>query len=541
MSSVATPLGSIKSAQVTALFAQRHLIMLYVLFAVAFGLRLVHSDAPPLDFHTTRQYRSLIIARGYYAEAQTSLSEQQRRIAIANRQSQGILEPPIMELLVSSAYRVMGGEHFWIPRLLASAFWLIGGGFLYRIANRTAGVDAALFSTAFYLFLPFAVIASRSFQPDPLMVMLMLISVDASLRYHEQPATSWLVAAASAAALASLVKPVSLFVLLSVFVALALSRQGRRRTVTGSGLPFFAAATLLPTLTFYFYGTFIAGFLRDQAQASFLPQLLFNSFFWRGWLSQIGLVVGFTAFIGALLGTLMFRPGLPKALLIGWWGGYALFCLIFDYHTATHDYYHLQLIPLVALALGPVFVAIVNRLEQTSVHPASRLAVWGILALALLLNIGLALPRPLDPRFERQVQVAQEIGGRVDHSTRTVFLDSDYGLPLEYHGELSGVPWPIASDLEWERLAGVQPLTAEERFNRLYAKDSPEYFIILDLRDFEAQAELRDFLTRNFPLVAQTDDYSIFDLRQKVSDSPNAPLPFTPHSLKRPARDDRWR
>ena len=121
----------------------------------------------------------------YSEESIAELDDDEKRALQAQRallkgileDKQGILEPPIMEFAVATGYRVLGGERLWLPRLFSTIFWLTGGGFLYLIGKRVADGDAALFGTAFYLFLPFATVASRSFQPDPLMVMLMLASV----------------------------------------------------------------------------------------------------------------------------------------------------------------------------------------------------------------------------------------------------------------------------------------------------------------------------------------------------------------------------
>lgn len=502
-----------KLAQETHFLPHKRLLIIGFLFITALGIRLYHINEPPLEFHSTRQYRSFLIARGYFFESMKSIPEWKKRVASFSKEKQGIIEPPIMELVVSFAYSVVGGEHFWIPRLLSSIFWLIGGGFLYIIAKKIACADAALFSTAFYLFLPFAVVASRSFQPDPLMVMLLLASIFTILRYYDQPSTFRLAIAAVVSSLAFFIKPQCLFAILGVFVSLAVYRQGIRKSVISSNFLIFTVVSLLPTIIFYLYGIFIAGFFLEKSQPGFLPQILLNPFFWKGWLNNIGLVVGFTAFIGGLLGILMFREGQPRASLIGLWIGYLVFCLAFHYQVATHDYYQLQFIPIVALSIGPVVALIMNRLSQICTRRYWRIAVWSILLLALLLSIGVARSRLINPDFERKVKMAQEIGERVNHSTKTIFLSSDYGVPLEYHGLLSGPAWPTTSDLEWERLAGVRTLNAEERFNAWYLKDSPEYFIVMDFREFEGQPDLRDFLIGKFPIVAQNDDYLIFDLR----------------------------
>jgi 4-amino-4-deoxy-L-arabinose transferase-like glycosyltransferase len=249
---------------------RRRLLLLICLFLAAMGLRIYHIDEPPLEFHATRQYRSLLIAREYYYESSSSVAESRKRIAQINYQRQGILEPPVMELLTSIGYRFFG-EKYWIPRTLSAIFWLIGGGILYRISKKIADDHAALFSTAFYLFIPFAVTASRSFQPDPLMVMLLLASIYGILRYDEQPMRRRLFVAAIFSAIAILIKPVALFVIYSTFLTLFVIRRGVRRAIADKVLIIFMLGSLLPSLLFYFYGLFFASSLQVQAQSSFLP------------------------------------------------------------------------------------------------------------------------------------------------------------------------------------------------------------------------------------------------------------------------------
>jgi 4-amino-4-deoxy-L-arabinose transferase-like glycosyltransferase len=490
--------------------------VLAFLFMAAFGVRMLYVNDPPLNFHATRQYRSLIIARGYYFDSSTSIPERERQVAISSRQKQGILEPPIMELLVSIGYRFLGGEHFWLPRLLSSVFWLIGGAFLYLIGKRIADEHSALFGTAFYLFLPFAVVASRSFQPDPLMVMLLLAAVFAILRYHDGPSNARLMGAAIVSSLAFLVKPHSVFAILAAFTAIAIYRQGIRRAIISQTLLVFVTIILLPTITIYIYNVVTGRFFPHEAWKTLLPQVWMSSFFWRSWINNIGLTVGFIPFIGALLGLLFFRDGLSRSLVMGLWTGYVIFGLALNYNFAAHDYYQLQLIPIVGLSLGPIIALVMNHLNHTRPQFHWRVAAWSALSLALVFSVAVARSRLVNADGDHKVRIQREIGELVNHSTKTIFLSGDYGVPLEYHGLLSGSPWPLASDLEWEHLAGLKSQTARERFNTWFAKASPEYFIVDNLTEFEQQKDLKQFLVKNFAALAQSEQYIIFDLRRKL-------------------------
>ena len=502
---------SSESVQKTHAIFHKRLLIISFLFVAALGIRLYHINEPPLEFHATRQYRSLIITRGYYFDSSTSIPERERRVAFLSRQKQGILEPPIMEFLVSIGYHLLGGERFWLPRLLSSLFWLIGGAFLYLIGKRITDADAALFGTAFYLFLPFGIIASRSFQPDPLMMMLMLASVFAILRYYDAPSNARLMVAAVVSSLAFVVKPHSVFAILGAFTAIAIYRQGIRRAIMSQTLLVFITIILLPTITIYIYNVVTGRFFPHEAWKTLLPQLWMSSFFWRNWVNNIGLTVGFIPFIGALLGLLFFRDGLPRSLVMGLWTGYVIFGLALNYNFATHDYYQLQLIPIVGLSLGPIVALVMNHLNHTRPQLHWRIAAWSALLLALVLSIAVARPRLVNANADHKVNSQREIGELVNHSTKTIFLSNDYGVPLEYEGLLSGSSWPLQWDLEWERLAGLMSPSAQERFNTRFAKNSPDYFIVEDLWEFEQQPDLKEFLSK-FPIVSQKNDYLIFKL-----------------------------
>ena len=154
-----------------------------------------------------------------------------------------------------------------------------------------------------------------------------------------------------------------------------------------------------------------------------------------------------------------------------------------------------------------------SHLEQSRPQLHWRIATWSALLLALVLSIAVTRSRLVNADAEHKVRAQREIGELVNHSTKTIFLSNDYGVPLQYEGLLSGSSWPLQWDLEWERLAYVKSQTAQERFNTRFAKDSPDYFIVEDLREFERQPDLKQFLSK-FPNVSQRNDYLVFKLTE---------------------------
>ncbi|MFH1416899.1 MAG: glycosyltransferase family 39 protein [Planctomycetota bacterium] len=489
--------------------------VLLILFVTALLVRLLSLDQPPLDFHGARQYRSALIARAYYYETDADVPEALRRSAIASKEQQGILEPPVMEMLASLAYRIVGNEHLWIPRLFSVTFWLIGGVFLYLLARRITSGDGALFAAAFYLLVPFSIPASTSFQPDPLMVMLIILSLFKAYRYYEHPSNRRLVMAGLASGAAILVKPFAAFFVFAAFLSLGIQKHGIRQTLLSRSTLVFALTSLSPVLVFFVYGTCVESFLTGQIKGTLLPHLLGRSFFWSGWLRMTQDVVGHVAVIAAILGTMLLPRGLSRGLLVGLFVGYCAFSLFCSYHTPTHNYYQLPFIPVVALGLGPVAALVMSRLSKASRNRFYRISICAVLALFLVANTHGAYTRRDKSDYRPVIGLWEEIGNVVRHSDRTIWLASNYGRPLQYHGGLAGENWPHGADLRKEAEMGRLPLSVEERFQMLRNKRDAEYFIVVlasASEEFQRQRKLREFLASTFSVFKRNNNYLVYDL-----------------------------
>jgi hypothetical protein len=492
------------------------IFIILILFAAALGVRLYKIADPPLDFNITRQYHSLIITRKLYFENLTKIPEQRKELAKTNEKNRAFVEPRITEYLTSRAYHLFGGEYFWVSRLFTTTFWLFGGLFLYLLARNSISHDAAIFSAAFYLFLPYGVSASRSFQPDSLMVMMLLVSILTIYRYHSKPVMVNLILAGVVSGLAIMVKVVCIFVIFGSFISLNVYRHGIKRAFINLNLVIFAGLSFLPFTLYFLYGYFVLELLKGEVQGRIVPQLWLSKHYWGGWLNQIEKTVGYIALAVGVFGVSRVRSRLPRALLIGLWGGYFVFGLTFTYHICSHTYYQLQLIPIIALSLGSICTQSFNHLKRNSKPVYCRVFLLLTLLLLISLNLYKTRRRIAHSGFEHKVKVAEEIGEIVSHSPKTIFLAPNYGSPLLYHGEISGKYWPQSWETIVEKLNGQNISSVEDRLNYWSTVYSPDYFIVTDLKDFETQKDLKELLFANFPVVANSGDYVIFKLDQPI-------------------------
>lgn len=494
-------------------------LLIGLLFVLAMGIRIYRIYDPPLEFNSSRQYQCALLARYYYYMNDHSAPDWQRQLARAQKPPN--YEPPIMEKLSSLFFMLRGGESLLFPRLLSIIFWLAGGAGIYLLSKKLWTETAAVFSFALFLFLPFGIFASRSFLPDPLMVMLMVFAFLAIVSYSEKPTFLRVTTAAILSAAAIFVKPMSVFMIFFSFVFILISQKKVRRSLGHSHLWIFLLTSLAPGAIYYSYGLFITKSLQSQAGWSFMPRLLLTPMFYKGWLQNVGLVAGFTLlFITILAFPLTYQKKTPRSLLAGLWAGYIVFSLTFNYHASTHHYYHLQIIPLVALSVGYAGALVFARLNNPRIHWKIRATILTILLLTFALDgiKQVVVRRHLlenNIRFKRVVEVAQEIGQTVNHSKTCIFLDPEYGSTLKYHGWLAGQIWYSAFDISIRRhLRGWDENNARELYSEKYALNQPDFFIVTDFKEFDRQKDLKEFLESTFPVVASNSRYLIFDLTQ---------------------------
>ena len=498
---------------------------LVLLLGLGFAIRLYDLTDLPLDFHPTRQLLSALKARGMYYQTLTDAPADQRDFAIQQWKIRAAIEPEVLERMVAFTYQFTG-EQLWVARVYSSLFWVIGAFFLFLLARRLTSVDGALVATAFYLFTPYAVIASRSFQPDPLMVMLIIIFWWAVYEWSLYPfrtpllpegegspkdgvrAWTFAIIAGLFGGFAIYVKFVAAFFVIGGGLGAILSRGSLLETLRKPQVYVMTVLGILPGAAYVIYGVWIAGFLGQQFGGRFIPALFLSPSYYLGWIGMLNNVVGAIALTLGLLG-LFFLDNEKRRFLLGLWAGYALFGIYFNYHISSHDYYSLPLIPIVALSLAPVADAFFAQLTKLTTTKFTRVAAFSILLFGLfvsLSNIRAELKR-IDYRPEAQMwaEISEKIGDK-----NTAGLTQDYGSRLAYWGWKNLTSWPTYGDLLYHNDLRDAQNDFEQQFESIASKK--ELFLVTDFDELNRQPLLKEKLEA-YPILAEGDGYAIYDLR----------------------------
>lgn len=519
-----------------SLFSSRvaRTVALVLVLGSALAIRLYDLADLPLDFHPTRQLVSIIKARGLYYETQPDgVSTWKLENAIRMAKLKADVEPVVFERLVAFTYRFTG-EQLWVARVYSSLFWLIGGIFLFMLARQFVSFEGALVSTTYFLVFPYAVIGSRSFQPDPLMVMLVLsfwwmfarylnLTLDPSLRsaaqFPERREGIWIYAVLSGilGGFAIFIKFSAVFFVIGGALGLALSRFTVRDLLKNLQVWTIALIGALPASIYVVYGVFVRGDLAKAFKGRFVPELLLSPYNYLQWETKASLAAGGIFIMLGLLGFFLADKRM-QIFLYGLWGSYILYGLFFNYHIATHDYYHLPLIPIVGLSLAPLGGWLFAHLSGATAQRWMRSATYVILFYGLFSVLWDVRNQMKAVDYRPEAAMWAEIGEQFDKKVNVIALTQDYGSRLQYWGWKTVSTWPYGGDTAFANIrAGV--FTFDDLFNRYSSKMS--YFLVTDFDEFKRQPQLEERLFSSYPIYAEGDGYLIFDLKNPIQQDVN--------------------
>jgi hypothetical protein len=493
---------------------------LLIIFMLGIAIRLFDLTDLPLDFHSTRQLLSAIKARGMYYATLTNaeVDTEIRTFAIQQWKFRASVEPEFFESVVAFTYQFTG-EQVWIARIYSSMFWMIGAIFLFLLAHKLTNMDGAIASTAIYVFLPYAIIASRSFQPDPLMTMLIIIFLWAVYEWSSltptplpegegQRVRAWKFAimAGLFGGFAIFIKFVAAFFVISGGLGALTNYKSIKEAIKNPQIYVMAILGIMPGAAYLIYGIFFTDYLSDQFGGRFIPTLFLSPSYYVGWLNMLNLVFGGMVLMFALLG-LFFYDDKKRRFMLTLWFGYLTFGFTFNFHISTHDYYSLPLIPIVAFSIAPLTSFLLTKLSEITNTKLLRFFSFLFLLFGLIASVWNVRNTLNATDYRPEAQMWQEIS-QITDGYNVAGLTQDYGSRMAYFGWRSITSMPSYGDILYSTERGSQA-DFEERFNEIISKK--DLFLVTDFNDLNLQPFLKEKL-ETYPIFAEGDGYVIYQL-----------------------------
>ncbi|MBL8100360.1 MAG: glycosyltransferase family 39 protein [Anaerolineales bacterium] len=492
-------------------------LTLILLLSLGGLLRLIDITDEPLDFQPSRQLRNSLVARQIYYSVLPSATDEQKILSKSFSDSVGKYEPPVIESIVAYSYLITGGENIAVARVWLTIFWLIAGIALFDLMKRVVSPWSALIALAFYFVLPFSVQASRSFQPDPLMTSAFVIGIYFLYRWSESNSpllsgeglgvrSEWKFAILAGIFLgfATFVKIVIAFFVGAAAIALVLFTLGKD-FYKSKQVWAMVVTMVLPALLYYV--------LLNQGRSTeyffswtvALINLITSTDFYTKWLAFLGILFGQTILFLSIAGALIAPPRM-RWLLISLWIGYLLYGLTLPFQMYTHSYYHIQLIPIIALGLAVVLNPLVEFVSsQNLVRRVGFIAlVVGIIGFQSYVSRSVLVAES----FRHEPAYWQSVGEAIPANAKVIALTQDYGYRLMMYGWRKVNLWPLATELSATRNPDKDNAA---KFDDITA--GMDYFLVTAFGQLEKQPDLKKILD-SYPIAIEGDGYVLYDLRK---------------------------
>ncbi len=488
------------------------ILLTVIIFIAAFGLRMVDFDDPPLDFHPARQMHSALMARGFYLESGgylTDQSEDYNTLAKILGTMEPWIEPPIYEKLTACLYGLFGTVDLRIPRFTSILFWLIGGIGLALLTNGLFGSVGMFASLGWYLFFPYGVVASRSFQPDIIMVALLIWTMYLLKIWVQKPyALLRMLALAFFAGLCILIKQVAAFPLGLAIAAALINSQGWKNTIRNPLVWLAAVICLAPMLAYNYWGYFVNGFLVQQYQGRFFLSELIKPAFYVRWLRMVDEVFSIPLFFASIFGVLMIRDKNSRISWLAFFTGYILYGLSLPHHIGTHNYYQLLIFPFTAIGLASLMKCIARGIMKAARKQSRLIPLFGTFCAIILCawwsaDSVMTMHRN-DYRAwpERWMEWMSELEP-YENRISTIGIMNDYGGGMTY--------WGLHNPMIWD--TSVETM---DEFNALVKLNTTfwnyKWLVVTNLEKFYEQPRLQRYLNETAEIYRQEADYIIFDL-----------------------------
>lgn len=487
------------------------LALIILAFLLGIGVRLYDLQDAPLDFHPTRQLHSALIARGMYYQTLEDAPDWQKEMAYDQWQTEGLIEPQIMERLTAFTFQLMGEVNLWAARLWSIFFWTLGGVFLCLLVNQLFGLAGASIAAVYFMLWPYAVISSRAFQPESLMVAAIIVGLWAAVRWIKEPTFKRAAIAGILCGLAIYIKSIAVFFIAPALAGLLLTNFNLKELIKNKQVWLIFALSVTPFIAYYFYGVYILGTLGGQFSLRFFPNLWIDPVFYLQWINEIKNVIGLEIFLTAIAGLLVFPKKHWRGMLLGLLAGYIIYGFTLSYHISTHDYYQMPLLPVVAMGLAAIFDFIIRNLPKKKLMSISAFFLVLIAFMVLKTWDARVTLKKID--YHNETRFWEKLGDQLGHESQVTGLMSDYGYRLAYWGWVDVSPWLQISDINLRELAG-QEIDLDEAFHS--AIEGKDYFVITLMDEFERQPDLKYALDANYPLIEFTDEVRIYDLNANL-------------------------
>lgn len=489
-------------------------------------VRMINLNQPLLEGASTRQIQTAMIARNYY----------NRGFRLFYPQVDGLGGNPyylmqefyIIPFIAAFFYKLFGGVHEWILRLISVFSYILATIMIYKLAsyyfNRKIGIISALCFTAS----PLSIYLGRAVHPEMAMIFFNMATIYFFSRWMDEGRLQYGFWAALSFIFSVLLKVPNLYLLLPLtFIAYTKFGFGLFRV---RKLWLILIISTIPIALFNYHQHLVRIAFPNPDMVNFKLDIFLNSI--RVYLTQKDFykiiyenLIGYTltpiGFTLLILGLALKVERIRDLLFHIWVLSVVIFFLIMP-GQSWQGYYQMHLLPAASIFISSV----IYRFSESRFYKENflnrRIFLTSFLLLVFLVVLRYSYAYYKIPENFRHVVKAGKAIDRLIPKNSLVICSIENGPDLVYYSNRRG--WPFLVDMEAKRQR--DEAEGEDISNRIYdpieileglRREGASYFVSASVEgEFLKNKDFSSYMFRNYKALDKNSEYIIFDLREKI-------------------------
>jgi 4-amino-4-deoxy-L-arabinose transferase-like glycosyltransferase len=342
-------------------------VAIVCLLIIGFGVRLQNLNQPIVEIMESRQTQTAEISRNLITDSFNIFLPRVDRYGPHNIYV--VLEFPLFNLITALSAKLTGFPIEPMGKFYSAIFGILGAGIWRILLQRHYPTRAVFVGMIFYLFTFIGIITARSFQPDTFALfwyLWVLLELDTCHSKSNSALSRWrLVVLVSLACLTKSHMAILLVVPLVVLLWRLYSSKDLQLIKAIS----FLMICFVPVVLWTIYGGWVHSKFPNEITSNyqignwFRPELFFSTesfnYYSSIWMQfRYSFLTGRSDALDWIVGIILlisivklFRDTEKKYFFGPILSSLAIYYFFFNVHTATHFYYHLPLLPLLAAGI----------------------------------------------------------------------------------------------------------------------------------------------------------------------------------------------
>lgn len=499
-------------------------IVLIIIILIGICIRLINLTQPLLEGSSSRQITTAMIARNYYT----------RGFRLFYPQVEGYGDYPgylmqefyIIPFIAAIFYKILGGVHELVLRLISTFFYIMATFMIYKLTSYYFNKKIGIISSFCFTVSPISIYLGRAVHPEMAIAFFNITTIYLFSRWLYDDKRYYGIFAIIAFVLSILIKIPNLYLLLPLLF-IAFIKFGFR-FFKKFRLWFFLIASLIPILMFNYHQYLVRNTFSNPAMDNFkiemilkyiriyLTEKIFYKKIFDDLITYTLTPVGFTLFLISV----MFKFKDKRLYVFYFWMLAVIIFFLIMPAQSIQGYYQMHFLPIAC-----IFIAhFIYYLKEMDIYKYmlfnKNLVIVIFMSSVLIIVTRYVYPYYNVPEnFHYVVETGRLIDKLIERDALLI-ASIENGADLLYYSNRKGWPFMIHSEERRKEDISINEDVREKIYDPIiyleYLRSQrAKYFASASMDEFLSHKEFSGYMFKNYPIIKQTQNYIIFDIKEK--------------------------